>query len=37
MTQQLPAVQKALITDIRLTVAAPDVLVADIFGTGIFH
>ena len=37
MTQQLLAVQKALVIGIKLTMAAADILVDDVFGTGIFY
>ena len=37
ITRRLLSVQKTFITFITVTVPAPNVLVADIFGTGIFH
>ena len=36
MTQKLLSVQIAFISNIRVTVPAPNILAADVFGTGIF-
>jgi len=36
-TQQILSVQKHLSLTLQLTVPAPNVLAADVFGTGVFH
>jgi hypothetical protein len=37
MTQQLQSVQKDLALNIRVNVAAPNILGGNVFGTGVFH